>query len=66
MGAKDVAVHAQYEQKKKIDSKNLHAKKESIFGINVEISKTNAKMGYTYGIQKQTFEKKNKKCKIQK
>ena len=50
---------------KKIDSKNLHAKK-SIFGINVEISKTNAKMEYTYGIQKQIFEKKNKKCKIQK
>ena len=51
MGAKDVAVHALYEQK--IDSKNLHAKK-SIFGINVEISKTNAKMEYKYrknGIQ---------------
>ena len=48
---------------KKIDSKNLHAKK-SIFGINVEISKTNAKMEYPHGIQKQIFEKKIKLLKI--
>ena len=55
MGAKDVAVHAQYEQKNGF--KNLHAKK-SIFGINVKISKINAKwntniekMEYNFGTQ---------------
>jgi hypothetical protein len=52
---------------KKIDSKNLHAKK-SIFGINVEISKTNAKkwntniekMEYNFGTQLDHGEDKEK------